>query len=424
MASHSIRVASAVIVLALSVPIAAVARPALKTKTRVDVATATPVFGEPVTFTATVTPIGHWTGTALVGSVSFDDLTSRTHLGNASLNINGVASIVAADLAVGPHDIRATFLGSSRQDQSSGTVSISVGAAGRDYIVFGADLGSLVIVRNAHTGGEIFRFDAFPGFTGGVTVAACDLTGDFVPEIVAGSGNGGGSLVGIFDGVAHTPIAMFQAFPGVNGPIAVACGDVTGDGRSDVIVGAPVNGQVKVFDGTTGTLVRNFFAFAGTSGSVSIAAADINGDGAADLIVGAPANGVVKVFDGATVALVRNFLAYSGFSGGVYVAAGDLDGDGVPEILTGAGSLATQVKAFDAATLAVRASFLAYAGSPSGVRVGAADVNGDGVDDILTTPAAPMGHLEIFNGLNLALLESSFVSNLPAGAGVFVTGSR
>jgi hypothetical protein len=409
----------------LIMPMPAFAQSLLKTKTRVDVASATTVFGEPVTFTATVSPIGRWPGTSPVGVVSFEDLSSDKSLGTASLGAGGTASVVVTDLAIGTHAIKATFLGSIGQDGSSGRVTVAVSpAARRDYIVLGADLGSLVIVQDARTRDEVFRFDAFPGFTGGVSVAAGDLTGDSVPDIVVGTGVGGGSLVGLFDGVTHAPLGMFLAFPGSNGPIAVASGDVTGDGRADVIVGAPENGQVKVFDGVTGTLVRNFSAFAGVSGGVSLAAGDINGDGAADVMVGAPVNGQVKVFDGATNVLLRSFFAYQGFAGGVYVAAGDINGDGVSEILTGPSSVATQVKAFDGATLALRAGFLAYAGAPYGVRVAAAAVNGDGVDDILTAPAAPIGNVKIFDGASLALLESSLAVNLPAGAGLYVTGSR
>jgi len=56
--------------------------------------------------------------------------------------------------------------------------------------------------------------------------------------------------------------------------------------------------------------------------------------------------------------------------------------------------------------------------------VGAADVNGDGADDILTTPAGPVARVKIFDGSSLALAGSYFVMYPPAGAGMFITGSR
>src|SRR5262249_14185695 len=71
-----------------------------------------------------------------------------------------------------------------------------------------------------------------------------------------------------------------------------------------------------------------------------VAAGDVTGDGKADIVTGAGAGPGphVKVFD-ASGAEVRNFFAYApAFTGGVTVAAGDLDGDGHAEILTGAGA--------------------------------------------------------------------------------------
>jgi hypothetical protein len=389
----------------------------LKTRTSIGVSDATAVFGESVTLSATVKLV---TGGSPVGIVKFKDVTAGALLGSAPLDAKGVATLVVTSLKPGIHDIRGTFNGSADQASSSGRARVVVR---REYVVLGADQGSLVIVLDARTHDEVFRFDAFPGFTGGVSVAATDMTDDFIPGIVVGAGTGGGSVVSVFDGSTGAPLRSFQAFPGFTGMVTVAAADVSADGRADLIVAASANGYVKVFDGVTGATIRSFFAFQGVTGAVSIAAADVNGDRAADLIVGAPLNGHVKVFDGSTTVLLKSFFAYPGFAGGVNVAAGDLDGDGVPEILTGAASTATHVKAFDASSLALRASFLAYAGSSFGVRVSAADVNGDGRDDILTVPAAPLAYVKAFDGPSLALLASFLLFDPPAGAGMFIAGS-
>src|SRR5262249_59524454 len=59
------------------------------------------------------------------------------------------------------------------------------------------------------------------------------------------------------------------------GAVAVAVGDVNGDGTPDVITVAPVNGHVKVFDGKTGNQlpgpIGSFFAFPGFVGPVTLA---------------------------------------------------------------------------------------------------------------------------------------------------------
>src|SRR3954468_9829224 len=64
-------------------------------------------------------------------------------------------------------------------------------------------------------------------------------------------------------------ITSFNAFPGFAGGTQVSCGDVTGDGVKDVVVGAGPGGQpvVRIFDGAAleGGIVRSirdFYAFA------------------------------------------------------------------------------------------------------------------------------------------------------------------
>ena len=83
---------------------------------------------------------------------------------------------------------------------------------------------------------------------------------------------------------------------------SIAVGDVNGDGQLDLVVGSGVNGmsQVKVIDGkklteigADGTindsaLLSKFYAFfPAFRGGVTVAVGDINGDGKADLVLGA-----------------------------------------------------------------------------------------------------------------------------------------
>ncbi|QEL15757.1 FG-GAP and VCBS repeat-containing protein [Limnoglobus roseus] len=86
------------------------------------------------------------------------------------------------------------------------------------------------------------------------------------------------------------------------GGSSVAVADFNSDGKGDVAIGAGVGGgpRVAIYDGTTAVksaptrLVNDFFALPETSifrGGVSIDAGDVNGDGKADLIVGAGPGG-------------------------------------------------------------------------------------------------------------------------------------
>ena len=88
---------------------------------------------------------------------------------------------------------------------------------------------------------SFFAFD--PSFTGGVRVAEGDVNGDGVPDYIAGAGPGGAPEIRIIDGAIGTIRASFLAFePDFRGGVFVAAGDVNGDGLVDVIAG-PAQGR-------------------------------------------------------------------------------------------------------------------------------------------------------------------------------------
>ena len=261
-------------------------------------------------------------------------------------------------------------------------------------------------------GGSVKVFDAagnaltiapFPaGFSGGVRVALGDVNGDGIPDIVAGSGPGITAAVRVFDGATLFPIRELEPFGSqFMGGVYVAAGDVNGDGRIDIIVGAGTSSSpvVRVFDGRSNAELVSFSAYeASYQGGVYVAAGDLNGDGKADIAVGPAANfaPVVKVFNGSGGAVLREFSAFDpGFLGGVSVAVGDFNGDGKSDISVGAGPSTTasgggpRVRVFDGTSAQILADFFAYTPSFSGgVRVAMGDINGDGRDDIITAPGA------------------------------------
>jgi hypothetical protein len=247
----------------------------------------------------------------------------------------------------------------------TGGVRVAVGDVTGDGfadIIVGAGAGAPgghVEVFDGITGAPVRSFFAFDqGFTGGVFVGAGDVTGDGFADIIVGAGAGApGGHVEVFDGISGALVRSFLAFPGFAGGVTVAGGDVTGDRVADIVVGAgpgAPGGHTKVFDGSTGTLVRSFLAFPGFTGGVFVGTGDVTGDGRADVIVGAGAGapgGHVEEFDGATGAMVQSFMALPGFTGGVRVAAADVNADGLLDVVGGAGPGAgPRVQAFSGST--------------------------------------------------------------------------
>src|SRR5205085_11816 len=164
-------------------------------------------------------------------------------------------------------------------------------------IAVGADAGGGPHVRllDGATGAEVRSFFAYDAaFRGGVRVALADFTDDGVPDVVTAAGPGGGPHVKIFDGRTGQLLSQFFAFDAAfTGGVTVAAGDVTGDGRPDVVVGADAGGgpQVKVF-APDGTLKASFVAYdSALRGGVHVAVADVNGDGKGDVVTGAGRRG-------------------------------------------------------------------------------------------------------------------------------------
>jgi hypothetical protein len=317
---------------------------------------------------------------------------------------------------------------------SPGTVRVKVEPAPAAlFTAVGADSGGAPRVVLLNPDGSVrasfFAYD--PSFTGGVRVAVGDVNGDGTPDIITAPGSGGGPNVRVFSGTDLQLIASFFAYdPSFRGGVTVAAGDVTGDGRADVVTGAGAGGgpQVNVFNGATGDLVRPFFAYDPSfRGGVSVAVADTDGDGRADVVTGAGIGGApqVNVFSGADLSLIRSIFAFdASFRGGVSVAAGDTNGDTLADVIAAAGpGGGPAVAVFDGPTGALRQTFFAYDRSfRGGVRVAAADLNQDGRADLVIGPGSGQ-QLSILtlDGQTLARLQTDDALGAFLG-GVYVGG--
>jgi len=129
----------------------------------------------------------------------------------------------------------------------------------------GATGGPHVRVLQSPSGTETASFFAWDqAYGGGAPVAAGDVNGDGIEDIIVGTGGSSGSDVTVRNGANPAAQILYLApYPGFSGGVFVAAGDIDGNGRDEIIVGAGAGGgpHVKVFDGITGGQIAGFYAY-------------------------------------------------------------------------------------------------------------------------------------------------------------------
>jgi hypothetical protein len=263
----------------------------------------------------------------------------------------------------------------------------------------GPGAASNVVVMDGSTKAILFTIAPFEAtFTGGVFVSAGDINGDGVAELVITPDEGGGPRARVFNGVGFTQIADFFGIddPNFRGGARSAVADVTGDGKSELLIAAGFGGgpRLAVYHGTTLGTTRtkpfpDFFVFEQTlRNGVYIAGGDINGDGFAEVIAGGGPGGGPRIFalsgkdlvnsNGATQTQLANFFAGdTNNRGGIRLVVRNLDGDDRADIVTGSGvGAGTRVTGYLGKNIPVNGTpsnefaFDAFPGFSGGVFVG------------------------------------------------------
>lgn len=267
--------------------------------------------------------------------------------------------------------------------------------------------------------------DAFPGFEAdGARVAVADVTGNGIADIVIGSGPGQTSLVRVLDGATFTEIFRIVPFEGeFTGGVWVAAGDITGDGKAEIVITPDEGGgpRVRIFRGGDFALIADFFGIDDPNfrGGARAAVGDINRDGRADLVVAAGFGGGPRmaILAGRSVArgelperLVPDFFAFEEqLRNGAFVAVGDVTGDGHADLVFGGGpGGGPRVRIVDGLSLLNTPgvdsldNFLElqladfFAGDPDnrgGVRVTVKDLDGDQFGDVIVGAGDGAGSL-------------------------------
>lgn len=293
-------------------------------------------------------------------------------------------------------------------------------------------------VHSGRTGSLLYRLDGAPGDQQGYAMAdAGDTDGDGVADIVSGAPGVGQGRAYLYSGATGRLLHVFsRGHQGDFFGAAVAgAGDVNGDGRADVLVGAPFgdaggrdSGRAYVFSGRTHELIRKLDAgdAGDLFGSATDWSADLNGDRRPELIVGAqnagPAQGgAAYVFSGRNGRPLFTIPAPpSGVELGSFFVAGvgDVNGDGTGDVYAADyadSSLGTGTGRAVVHSGADGSELHEWIGSAAGEGLGpgreAGDVDGDGLVDLAvgsytSSDGAPQaGKVEIFSGADGSLLR-------------------
>lgn len=261
----------------------------------------------------------------------------------------------------------------------------SFSSAGATYLIFGsASLSSMVL-----SGSDVRFFGAASSdYSGKAVAGGGDFNGDGYDDILIGApyedtgGSSAGAAYLIFGQSSSYPHMYYLSgatkFYGEDsgdyaGTSVSFAGDVNGDGKDDILIGAPSNdgggsyaGAAYLYYGTSASRLplssdmtqapvkfegEDSSNYAGTSVS---GAGDIDGDGYDDILIGAYKNdtgasyaGATYLYYGSTTVLGRKMqllyadAAFDGinsndYSGYAVSGAGDLNADGNADILIGA----------------------------------------------------------------------------------------
>lgn len=264
-------------------------------------------------------------------------------------------------------------------------------AAGRVYVVWTGAAAASIDLNDLNSSGSGQGFtisgQAAGDHAGAALGAIADLNGDGKAEILVGApgsdagGLDSGAAYVVWGRSADSPVTLASVATGTRGfritgeaagdaagSAIVAVGDLNGDGKADMLVGAPgsdaggvdAGAAYVVFGKGTGTAVsladvalgsggyRITGAFDGEQAGATLAAlGDVNADGLGDMLVGA-ADGVYILYgkaDTAEMSLADVATGIGGFmivpeagtdlTGLTVAGGGDLNRDGIADIVIG-----------------------------------------------------------------------------------------
>jgi len=348
------------------------------------VSSPTSTLGQPVAFTATLTPI------TATGTVTFYDFGAN-EIGSAVVS-NATAVLNTSILSAGAHSVTARYNGDSGDQTSVSTAVVETVTPAQ-----GGGYGALANVT--YTTG-----------TASDAVVLGDFNGDGIADLAVAnySANTVSILLGSGNGNFQPPVDYAV---GVN-PVAIAIGDFNNDGKPDLVISDYGSANVTLLTGTgSGTFNAAVFVPTGTDPQ-GIAVADFNNDGYLDIAVVNSATNNVSIIPGNGNGTFQNAINTTISAGGLRaITAGDFNVDGKADLaVTGNGGVFV---------LFGNGNFsfgnpIDYATGNGTYAVTTGDFNGDGKPDLVVVNSGDNSVSVLLGGVN-----GTFQSALDYAVGTF-----
>ena len=268
-----------------------------------------------------------------------------------------------------------------------------------DLLVANSDAATVSVARGHGDGSFEFQ-QTWAAGEDPWSIAPADFDGDGNLDLAVGNFiNGANVLPGAAGCTFGAPVALFAEDPlgpYTTGAIAVAAGDLDGDGHDDVV--AEMSGDIDVgyfaiFRGAGDGTFAPFETVASGTVMGHVGIVDLDRDGVQDLV------GTTSWLSGSTGAAAY-FAVVRGSGGGTFAelqelgtvaepeafAAADLDGDGVLNLVAAGGlsfdtSYLSMVRGLGNATFSAQVTFPLGTGDATGTAAG--DLDGDGDIDVV-----------------------------------------